>query len=284
MRILKDKEHFKCLFTGRYMKNYLNGRIIVPIYMAVGGMPQAVVAYINNSNFEKIDQVKRQIIKLYEDDFKKIDPSGKISAIYHNVPAQLAKGNKRFNITSALGGKKTSKKADLLYDLIDSKTVLPCYHSTSPSASLSDTKDLDSYKLYLADTGLFVSLLFIDRKSTENEVYAKLLSDKLPANLGYLYENMIAQMIAAKDRELYYYTWEKENSSHYYEIDFLTTNKNKLNVFEVKSSGTGNHESLNVFCKKFSKHIANAYLISQKDVANEDSIMKKPVYMVPFLI
>ena len=142
-------------------------------------MPQAVEAYVRGDNFSKIDQVKRQIINLYEEDFKKID----------------------------------------------SKTVLPCYNSTDPGASLADTKDFDSYKLYLSDTGLFVTLMFIDRPETENDVYAKLLSDKLPANLGYLYENLVAQMITASGRELYYHTWEKEGSTHYYEVDFLM-NKN----------------------------------------------------------
>lgn len=94
--------------------------------------------------------------------------------------------------------------------MIDSKTVLPCFNTTDPKVSLADTKDFDSYKLYIADTGLFVTLMFIDRPATENEIYAKLLSDKLPINLGYLYENLMAQMIAASGRELYYHTWNKK--------------------------------------------------------------------------
>ena len=193
------------------------------IYMAVGGMPQAVEAYINGENFSKIDMVKRQIISLYEEDFKKIDTSGRISAMYHSIPAQLSKDVKKYRITTAIGKKNNIKTEELLYELIDSKTVLPCYNSTDPRVSLTDTKDFDSYKLYLSDTGLFVTLMFIDRPVTENDIYAKMLSDKLPANLGYLYENLIAQMIAASGRELYYHTWEKNGSTHYYEVDFLTS-------------------------------------------------------------
>lgn len=188
----------------------------IRIYMAVGGMPQAVESYVNGENFAMIDQVKRQIIKLYEEDFKKLDPSGRLSSIYHSIPVQLLKDGKRYRVSAAVGKRKISKDENLVYELIDSKTVLPSYNSTDPRVSLSLSKDLDSYKLYIADTGLFITLMFIDRPVTENEIYAKLLSDKLPANLGYLYENLIAQMITASGRELYYHTWDKKDSTHYY--------------------------------------------------------------------
>lgn len=253
------------------------------LYMAVGGMPQAVEAYINGKNFSEIDMVKRQIISLYEEDFKKIDPSGRISAMYHSIPAQLAKDSRKYRITTAIGKKNNTKAEELLYDLIDSKTVLPCYNSTNPRVSLADTKDFDSYKLYLSDTGLFVTLMFIDRPATENKLYAKLLSDKLPANLGYLYENLAAQMIAASGRELYYHTWEKDGSTHYYEVDFLISDGSKIDALEIKSSGTGKHESIKEFCRKFSQNLNKAYLISQKDSGNEENLLLKPFYLVPFL-
>ncbi|MCI6913506.1 MAG: AAA family ATPase [Treponema succinifaciens] len=253
------------------------------VYMAVGGMPQAVEAYINGKNFSEIDMIKRQIISLYEEDFKKIDPSGRISALYHAVPAQLAKDARKYRITTAIGKRNNTKADELLYELIDSKTVLPCYNSTDPRASLADTKDFSSYKLYLSDTGLFVTLMFIDRPATENKVYAKLLSDKLPANLGYLYENLAAQMIAASGRKLYYHTWEKSGSTHYYEVDFLIPDGSKIDALEIKSSGTGKHESIKEFCRKFSQNINRAYLISQKDSGNEENLLLKPFYLVPFL-
>lgn len=254
------------------------------IYMAVGGMPQAVEAYTEGKNFSEIDMVKRQIISLYEDDFKKIDASGRISALYHSIPAQLAKDSKKYRISTAIGKKSKAKTEELLYELIDSKTILPCYNSTDPRVSLADTKDFDSYKLYLADTGLFVTLMFMDRPVTENDVYAKLLSDKLPANLGFLYENLVAQMIAASGRELFYHTWEKSGSTHYYEVDFLISEGSKVNAFEIKSSGSGKHESIKVFDKKFSKNVHDIYLLSQKDVGKEENLLLKPFYLMPFLI
>ncbi len=255
----------------------------IRIYMAVGGMPQAVEAYTAGQNFSMIDQVKRQIIKLYEEDFKKIDPSGKLSMLYRSIPAQLSKDMKRYRISTALGRRKYSNEDHLIYDLIDSKTVLPCYNSTDPRVSLSLTKNLDSYKLYVADTGLFITLMFIDRPIAENELYAKLLSDKLPANLGYLYENLVAQLLTASGRELYYHTWEKKDSSHYYEVDFLISHGSKISAIEVKSSGTGKHESLTEFKKKYSKNIQECYIISQKDVEKKDGLWYLPVYMTEFL-
>ena len=254
------------------------------IYMAVGGMPQAVEAYIRGENFTGIDQVKRQIIALYEDDFRKLDPSGRISAMYHAIPAQLSKGTRKYRASSAIGKRNNTKSEDLLYELIDSKTVLPCYNSANPRVSLADTKNFDSYKLYLSDTGLFITLMFIDRPAVENELYKKLLSDKLPANLGYLYENAVAQMITAAGRELYYHTWEKAGSTHYYEVDFLISDNSKISAFEVKSSGTGKHESIGAFAKKFSANIGNLYVLSQKDVSTEEALQKKPVYLAPFLV
>lgn len=254
------------------------------IYMAVGGMPQAVEAYVEGKNFTVIDRIKREIIKLYEEDFNKIDPSGRIASMYHSIPAQLSKDGKRYLISKATGKRKASGDEEALYELIDSKTVLISYHTTDPRVSLSLTKDRDTYKMYVADIGLFITLLFFDRPPVENEIYAKLLSDKLPANLGYLYENLVAQMIAAAGRELYYHTWEKKDSTHYYEIDFLVSKGTKISPIEVKSSGTGKHESLTAFRKNYSKNIGECFLLSQKDIFIEDDIKFLPVYLTPFVV
>lgn len=201
---------------------------------------------------------------------------------YWKVPVESENQQLRKTLTNRK--KNNTKAEELLYELIDSKTILPCYNSTDPGTSLSDTKDFDSYKLYLSDTGLFVTLMFIDQPVIENDIYAKLLSDKLPANLGFLYENLAAQMITATGRELYYHTWEKSNSTHYYEVDFLISDGSKMNAFEIKSSGTGKHESIKQFYKKYSKHVRNIYLLSQKDVNKEENLLYKQIYFMPFLL
>ena len=246
------------------------------IYMAVGGMPQAVEAYIDKKSFAEIDRIKREIILLYEEDFKKIDSTGSISAMYHSIPSQLSRDVRKYSITSALS-RQTTREDELL---IDSKTVLISHNSTNPQVSLSLTEDSSSYKLYMADTGLFVTLMFMDRPIIENELYSKLMADKLPANLGYLYENAVAQTIAATNRQLYYHTWDKPNSTHYYEVDFLISRGTKITPIEVKSSGTGKHESITEFCRKYSKYTTDPCIFSQKDLCTVENITNLPIYLL----
>ena len=254
------------------------------IYMAVGGMPQAVQAYVDGKDFNQIDKVKREIINLYIDDFKKIDASGRIGKMYKSIPSQLATKKKKYLISRATSKRKTNKDEERLSDLLDSKTVIPCYNTTNPSVTLSQTRDDDTYKLYLSDIGLFTTMIFDASHKTGDNIYSKLLSDKLPADLGYLYENAVAQMIASTGRELYYHVWDKPDSTHYYEVDFLLQDGAKISPFEVKSSVRKNHESIDMFCKKYSKHVKESYLFSQKDVSKDGALKLEPIYLLPFVI
>lgn len=249
------------------------------LYMAVGGMPQAVEAFVQKKNFQQIDFIKKKILELYMDDFRKIDASGRVSMIFNAVPSQLAMKRKHFMLSQAVGKKRTTKDEELLSDLIDSKTVMVCHNVNDPSVSLAQTKSLDTYKLYLADTGLFTTMLFNDGTETNKDIYNKLLADKLPANLGYLYENAVAQAIKAMGKDLYYHTWQKDNSTHSYEVDFLIQDRAKLIAVEVKSSAAKNHESIDAFSQKYSRHISRRILFSQQDVDNDKDLELKPVYM-----
>ena len=254
------------------------------IYMAVGGMPQAVEAFVEGKNFSEIDRVKREIINLYIDDFKKIDSSGLIGKMYESIPSQLATNKKRYMISRATGKRKTKKDVERMADLLDSKTVIACYNTYNPSITLAQTKDDDTFKLYLSDIGLFTTMIFKASPKTDESIYSKLLGDKLSADLGYLYENAVAQMITATGRSAYYHTWEKENSTHYYEVDFLLQDKAKLLPLEVKSSATKKHESIDAFCKKYSQYVSRAILLSQKDVGKDNNLNLKPIYMLPFIM
>lgn len=184
------------------------------LYMLVGGMPQAVNEYIQTNNFRKVERIKRDILSLYTDDFKKIDPTG---------------------------------------------------------------------KLFLCDTGLFTTLMFRDKDFTENIIYEKLLNDKLSANLGYLYKNMAAQILAVNGNELFYYTMMNERTRRNYEIDFLLARRNKICSIEVKSSGYKTHSSLDAFSQKLSDRILQKYLVYTKDLGKDEDIICLPIYMVPFL-
>lgn len=253
------------------------------LYMLIGGMPQAVAAYIETNNFRKIDEIKRDILNLYESDFVKIDSTGRLAMIFDAIPAQLNKNTARFQASSILNGEQPDKILEYIAELKDSKTVLVSYNTNDPSVGMSSTKDLSKYKLFLSDTGLFVTLMFKDKDFTENEIYEKLLSDKLSVNLGYLYENVVAQCLASNGNELFYHTIMNKSSKHNYEIDFILARKNKIVPLEVKSSGYRTHKSLDVFTEKFSNRISERYLVYTKDMSKEQDIFCIPIYMVPFL-
>ena len=252
-------------------------------YMAVGGMPQAVYAYKEGKNFDDIDLIKRGIISLYEDDFSKIDDSGRIGKIFNSIPAQLASGSKRFVISKATQKKKTSKDEELFFELINSRTVLPCFNVSDPSVSLKQTSQIDNFKLYLCDVGLFVTMMFNDSEKSNLDIYAKLLRNKLDANLGYLYENAMAQLLSSEGYELYYHTWNKKNSTHLYEIDFLIRNNNKIIPIEVKSGYTKSHISMDEFCKIYSNKIGDRYLFSGHDISHDGMLKILPMYLAPFI-
>lgn len=253
------------------------------LYMIVGGMPQALATFLETNNFSKVDLIKRDILTLYENDFMKFDSTGKISRIFDYIPAELQKNASRYQVSSVLENTRAGAMLEKLSKLVDSKTVNIAYHANNPEAGLSQNIDLEKFKLFTCDTGLFVTLCFKDRDFTENIIYEKLLSDKLPANLGYVYENVIAQMLKAKGDELYYHTFPSTTSNHNYEIDFLISRKNKICPIEAKSSDYHRHKSLDLFTEKFSKQMLNRYLVYTKDFRKDGDIFCLPLYLVPFL-
>lgn len=252
------------------------------LYMLVGGMPQAVSAYIETNNFSMVDQVKRGIVRIYRDDFQKLDPSGRLETLYSEIPSQLSQTGNRYKSYAVLGDVDEEKLMELMKNLEDSKTALFSYHSNDPNVGMSLTKDISKYKIYCADTGLFVTLAFWDKDHTENVIYQKLLNDKLGTNLGYVYENVIAQMLTASDNKLFYYTWAKD-ATHNYEIDFLLSRGAKINPIEVKSSGYNTHKSLDMFCEKYSSRVDKRYLIYTKDFRKDGATTLLPVFMTMFL-
>lgn len=246
------------------------------LYMLVGGMPQAVNAYLNHHNLKMVDEIKREIIQLYNDDFRKIDPSGRASRLYLNIPGQLAKNASRYQMASVLNRKPDSLDT-IIGDMEDSKCVMLAYHANDSNIGMGLSKDMERYKMFVSDTGLFVTIAFWDKSFTENIVYNKLLSDKLPANLGYVYENLVAQMLCATGNSLYYYTFPDGNN-HNYEIDFLLSKGDKIVPIEVKSSGYMRHKSLDAFCEKFPSRIGDRIMLYTKDYRTDSLVTCLPVY------
>jgi predicted AAA+ superfamily ATPase len=252
------------------------------LYMLVGGMPQAVNEYLETNDLSKVDLVKRNIIRLYLEDFHKLDASGRIAELFKNIPAQLSSNSCRYRPMKILGSTDEEKLYELLRNLEESQTVIFQYHSNDPNVGLSLTKDRSRYKIFLCDTGLFVTLAFWDKDFTENLIYQKLLSDKLSANLGYLYENLVAQMLASAGNKLFFYTWPRDDK-HNYEIDFLLSRGAKIQPIEVKSSGYATHASLDEFCRVFHERVDKRFLIYTKDLRVDDKMIYLPIYMTPFL-
>lgn len=274
-----------CFQSGMSLGDATNRKLMrdFRLYMLVGGMPQAVASYLETNNLEKVDSVKRSIITLYEDDFNKIDPTGNASKIFRQIPAQLTSNANRYQAWSATDGKRNSELVDIISEIKESMVVNMSYHANDPSAGMALHQATDKYKMFTGDTGLFVTLAFWDKKFTDNTIYHKMLSDKLSADLGYVYENAISQMLKASGHELYYYTFPTDSGKHNYEVDFLIADGDKISPVEVKSSGYKAHASLDAFCKKFSARIKNKYLIYTKDMRKEGDVQYLPAYMTMFL-
>lgn len=276
MRTFEERQSLGDQLNRKLMRDFR-------LYMLVGGMPQAVSSYIETNNLQAVDAVKRGIISLYEEDFHKISPSGTLSLLFDAIPAQLSKKASRYQVSSVLANRQASDVLEEISELQESKTTLVAYHVDDPNVGMSSSIDLEKFKLYLADTGLFVTLMFKDRSFTDNTVYQALLSDKLPANLGSVYENVVAQELSAQGHRLFYHTWPKVGANRNFEIDFVISDGKKISPVEVKSSGYKTHASLDAFGEKYASRIGRRFLAYTKDLRRDGEVVCIPTYMTRFL-
>ncbi len=248
------------------------------LYVLIGGMPQAVNTYLETRDLQKVDAVKRRILQLYDEDFRKIDDSGRISKLFMSVPGQLSRAAMRFVPYHSIGTQQEDTMVGFIRAMEDSKTVNVVYGVNDPNVGLALSKNESQYKIFLADTGLFVSLAFWDKQYADNILYQKLLSDKLEVNLGYVYENVVAQLLASAGNQLFYHTFRKDDI-HSYEIDFLLSRGEKIVPIEVKSSGYRTHKSLDAFCAKYSSRIGQRVLLYTKDTSHDGQVELFPMPM-----
>lgn len=256
-------------------------------YMLVGGMPQAIVAFADNGReFVAADLEKRDILGLYRDDIKKAAKkySSRVSAIFENIPAYLSTHEKKIVLKEIEEGATFDRYDDPLFWLDDSMICNLCYKCNDPNVGFALHKNEASVKCYMGDTGLLVSLAFGENEISETQLYRQIMNGRLSLNEGMIYENVIAQMIAAKGRKLYFYTrYNEEKHRNDIEIDFLLSNESKTNfrVFpiEVKSSKNYTTTSLGRFKDIFGKKIAEQYIIHPKNLSVDSGIIKIPPYM-----
>ncbi len=255
-------------------------------YVLVGGMPQAVVEYVNTKDFEKVDIVKQRILRLYRNDVSKFAAGyeDKVFAVFDGIPGQLSKKEKKYQLSSISKQARFRGYEDSFIWLNEAMIVNACFNATDPNVGLAMSADYTTQKCYMADTGLLVTHSFSDSSYIENEFYKAILFDKLGINEGMIMENIVAQMLRSNGHKLYFYSRsDNKNRENHMEIDFLIGENKKIAPIEVKSSNYISHSSLDKFKVKFSSKIGNSYILYTKDLMEKDGIMHLPIYMAMFL-
>jgi predicted AAA+ superfamily ATPase len=258
-------------------------------YLLVGGMPQAVLEFIHTNDYTKVDQIKRDILRLYRNDITKYAKGyeSKVLQIFDEIPAQLSKHKKKFRLVSISKDARFREYEDAFMWLDEAMLTNTCFNSDDPQIGLSLYKDRLTLKLFMADTGLLISHAYDLTSNMHTEIAQKIITDQLEVNHGMLFENVVAQMLRANNKKLYFYSrLDNENSKNTMEIDFLILDPNKptkISPIEVKSSKRYKTSSLNKFKTKFNSRIGQSYLLHTKDVMVKDNIHYLPIYMAMFL-
>jgi predicted AAA+ superfamily ATPase len=260
-------------------------------FVIIGGMPQVVDEYIKTGDFEIADAIKRDIINLYREDIQKHAKGyeSKVENIFDEIPSQLSKHEKRFTLASLGKGARYRDYESAFLWLQDSMIANICFNSTEPNLGLKLNRDNSSFKIYMGDTGLLISHAFDENGIASEEIYKKLLFGKLEVNEGMIFENVVAQMLAANGKNLYFYSNpSREDKDNRMEIDFLLakskiTNRHNISAIEVKSGKNYTLSSLNKFKKKYNEQLNIAYVLHVNDLKEEDGIIYLPVYMTGLL-
>lgn len=260
-------------------------------YMIVGGMPQAVAKYVQTRDFEAVDAVKRDILTLYREDIVKHSNGNEleIEAIFDEIPAQLSKHEKKFKLSDIKPTARMREYKQPFYWLDDAMIVNTCYNSSEPNIGLKMNMERKTLKCYMADTGLLISHAFDENGIVSEEIYKKLLFDKLSINSGMLMENIVAQMLTAAGHKLYFFSKSsRENAEDRMEIDFLIakskiTNKHNISPIEVKSGDRYTLSSIKKFINKYKEQTNTPYVLHTRDLKEENGITYLPLYMTMLL-
>ena len=261
------------------------------LYMIVGGMPQAVEKYVETRDFSKVDKLKRRILDLYRSDISKFAKGydTKVKSIFEEIPSQLQKHEKKFRLSALKEGARARDYETAFFWLDDAMIINSCYNTTEPNVGLNLNKDTNTMKCYMADTGLLISHAFDTNEIVSEDLYRKILLDKLEMNSGMIIENIVAQMLRTAGHKLFFYS----NSSmtdrdSRMEIDFLIgkgkiTARHNISPIEVKSSARYTLTSLKKCIAKYGSYLSTAYVIHPADLKEEDNIIYLPLYMCPLL-
>lgn len=260
-------------------------------YMIIGGMPQAVKAYVESRDFEEVDRIKRNILRLYRNDISKyaLQTETKVTRIFDDIPSQLQRHEKRYRLSAIQAGAKMRDYEDAFFWLDDARVVNICYNATEPNVGLRLNLDRTTLKCYFGDTGLLISHAFDENSIADQQLYRKLMLGKLEVNQGMLVENLVAQMLRASGHKLFFFSRsDRENASNRMEIDFLirkqqVTTRHNIVPIEVKSTTRYTHTSLDKFREKYSEYTSTPYVLHTGDVVLKDDVTYLPLYMAMLL-
>ena len=261
------------------------------LYMLIGGMPQAVSAYVSTHDFDSADRAKRRILKLYREDIRKHAEGNalRVESIFDEIPSQLKKQNRHFKLSAVQEGLRFDTVKDDLFWLSDAMIVNNCYNSTEPNIGLGLNRDTTLLKCYLNDTGLLISHAFDEKNIVSEEIYKKLLFDKLEVNTGMIMENVVAQMLVCNGNKLFFYAnASREDRSSRMELDFLIqknkiTNRHNITPIEVKSGKRYTLNSINKARTKYGEYLTKPIVIHTSDFNETDDVLYLPIYMTPML-
>ena len=256
-------------------------------YMIVGGMPQVVSSYMETRDFDIADSIKRDILNLYRDDIRKYAGryAQKVTSIFDEIPSALNSHERKFRLSSLDKGIRFRDYEDAFFWMEDAMIVNHCYNTREPNLGLKMNRDRVTLKCYMADTGLLISHAFDEHNIVTEEVYKKILFDKLAVNLGMITENIVAQMLVASGHKLYFYSnSSRTDSDARMEIDFLIaknkiSNRKNISPIEVKSGKRYTLSSIKKFQKKYAMQTNTPYVLHGSDLREEEGIVYLPLYM-----
>ena len=262
----------KCLNEEKSVPEALHSRMrqLLLQYTVVGGMPAAVQLFVDTRQAASVLRLQRDIVRSYEDDMIKYAEKrdkGRIAECFQSIPRQLSKENKKFQYATVKKGATAKQYAGSLQWIEDAGIISRCYNLNLPELPLDGNAIENVFKIYMKDTGLFISML-------EDGTQFDVLQGKLYGYKGAIFENLIADIFSKMGRRLYYY--HKDSGL---EIDFVIRWRGESTLVEVKAA-TGNAKSAKTILRHPEKyHVSQCIKLGDYNVGRQGQFLTLPLYM-----
>lgn len=264
---------------------------LLRLYMIVGGMPQSVLEYVETRDFDRVDQRKRDVLTIYRNDIYNYAPeiADKVATVFDQIPNQLSRHESKFRLSDLAPGARLRDWDSAFFWLKDAKVVNICYNTTEPNIGLKLNEERTTMKCYMNDTGLLISHSLDERGIVTEDIYSKILFDKLEINEGMFVENLVSQMLVSSGHKLYFYSnISKDDVNKRMEIDFLIsknniTSRHNIIPIEVKSGKNYTITSLKKCSQQYAEYVTTPLVLHSGDVKVADGITYLPLYMTELL-